>query len=65
VVEIGVLQEVLIERQRCRGLVSNIYKGKICRILPGMQAVFVDIGLDKAAFLHVSDLAASRSRTRP
>ena len=58
VVENGVLQEVLIERQRRRGLVGNIYKGKICRILPGMQAVFVDIGLDKAAFLHVSDLSA-------
>ncbi len=55
-VENGVLQEVMIERARRRGLVSNVYKGKICRILPGMQAAFVDIGLDKAAFLHVSDL---------
>jgi ribonuclease G len=57
IVENGVLQEVLIERSRRRGLVGNIYKGKICRILPGMQAAFVDIGLDKAAFLHISDLA--------
>jgi ribonuclease G len=56
IIENGVLQEVLIERTRRRGLVSNIYKGKICRILPGMQAAFVDIGLEKAAFLHVSDL---------
>ena len=58
IVENGVLQEVLIERMRRRGLVGNIYKGKISRILPGMQAAFVDIGLDKAAFLHLSDLCA-------
>ncbi|SMF94030.1 ribonuclease G [Methylomagnum ishizawai] len=59
IVENGVLQEVLIERQRRRGLVGNIYKGKICRILPGMQAAFVDIGLERAAFLHISDLNAA------
>lgn len=58
IVENGVLQEVLIERARSRGLLGNIYKGKICRILPGMQAVFVDIGLERAAFLHISDLSA-------
>jgi len=57
IVENGVLQEVLIERMRKRGLVGNIYKGRICRVLPGMQAVFVDIGLERAAFLHVSDLS--------
>ncbi|MGI9212085.1 MAG: ribonuclease G, partial [Methylococcaceae bacterium] len=50
--------EVLIERSRNRGRVGNIYKGKICRILPGMQAAFVDIGLEKSAFLHVSDLSS-------
>ena len=55
-VENGVLQEVLIERARRRGLVGNIYKGKVCRILPGMQAAFVDIGLDRAAFLHESNI---------
>jgi ribonuclease G len=59
IVENGVLQEVLIERLRRRGLVGNIYKGRICRVLPGMQAVFVDIGLERAAFLHVSDLNAA------
>ncbi|MGX2039510.1 ribonuclease G [Methylocaldum sp. MU1018] len=58
IVENGVLQEVLIERTRRRGLVGNIYKGRICRVLPGMQAVFVDIGLERAAFLHISDLGA-------
>lgn len=55
-VEHGVLQEVNIERRMKRGLVGNIYKGKISRVLPGMQAAFVDIGLDKAAFLHASDI---------
>jgi ribonuclease G len=56
VVENGVLQEVHIERAGHRGIAGNIYKGKICRILPGMQAAFVDIGLDRAAFLQVSDI---------
>ncbi len=57
VVENGVLQEVIIERERRRGLVGNIYKGKVSRVLPGMQAAFVDIGLERAAFLHASDIA--------
>ncbi|MGH8553499.1 MAG: S1 RNA-binding domain-containing protein, partial [Methylococcales bacterium] len=55
VVENGVVQEVIIERTRKKGLVGNIYKGEVCRVLPGMQAAFVDIGLEKAAFLHLSD----------
>ena len=58
VIENGVLQEVIIERTRERGLVGNIYKGEVCRVLPGMQAAFVDIGLPKAAFIHLSDLCA-------
>ena len=57
VVENGVLQEVFIERSNRRGLVGNIYKGKVCRVLPGMQAAFVDIGLERAAFLHAADIA--------
>lgn len=56
VIENGVLQELVIERTRQRGLVGNIYKGEVCRVLPGMQAAFVDIGLSRAAFLHLSDL---------
>jgi ribonuclease G len=56
VVENGVLQEVHIERARARGIVGNIYKGKVCRVLPGMQAAFVDIGLERAAFLQASDM---------
>ena len=59
VVENGVLQEVFIERARRRGLVGNIYKGVVRRVLPGMQAAFVDIGLERAAFLHASDIAVS------
>jgi len=56
IVENGTLQEVSIERQTSRGIVGNIYKGKVNRVLPGMEAAFVDIGLDKAGFLHVSDI---------
>ena len=60
--ENGVLQEVYIERSVRRGLNSNIYKGRVLRVLPGMQAAFVDIGLERTAFLHASDIAASRSQ---
>ncbi len=59
VVENGVLQEIYIERTRKRGLVGNIYKGRVVRVLPGMEAAFVDVGLERAAFLHVSDIQAS------
>jgi ribonuclease G len=52
------LIEILIERARDRGVAGNIYKGRVTRVLPGMQAAFVDIGLEKAAFLHASDLDA-------
>src|SRR5690606_10625404 len=56
IVENGVLQELLVERASKVGLVGNIYKGKVARVLPGMQAAFVDIGLEKAAFLHLNDI---------
>jgi ribonuclease G len=56
VVENGVLQEVHIERATRRGLISNIYKGRVSRVLPGMQAAFIDIGLERTAFLHASDI---------
>ena len=58
-IESGVLQEIFIERANRRGLVGNIYNGRVCRVLPGMQAAFVDIGLERAAFLHASDIAAA------
>jgi ribonuclease G len=53
----GVVQEVYIERASRRGLVSNLYKGRVSRVLPGMQAAFVDIGLERTAFLHAADIA--------
>ncbi|HET6432303.1 ribonuclease G [Dyella sp.] len=56
VVENGMLQEVHVERASRRGYVGNIYKGRVQRVMPGMQAVFVEIGLDRAAFLHASDI---------
>ena len=52
----GILQEIHIERHTKLGLVGNIYRGKVSRVLPGMQAAFVDIGFDKSAFLHASDI---------
>jgi ribonuclease G len=63
VVENGVLQEVFIERSEHRGLVGNIYKGKVCRVLPGMQAAFVEIGLSRAAFLHASDISIPKGQS--
>jgi ribonuclease G len=56
IVENGLLQEVHIERASKRGLVGNIYRGEVSRILPGMQAAFVDIGLERTAFLHAADI---------
>src|SRR2546425_868460 len=49
------LVEFYIERHRSQGIVGNIYKGKVTKVLPGMQSAFVDIGLDRDAFLYVSD----------
>ncbi|OYQ72559.1 ribonuclease G [Wohlfahrtiimonas sp. G9077] len=57
----GVLQEILIERTDRNLLVGNIYKGKVVRVLPGMEAAFVDIGLERAAFLHVNDIHTVRN----
>ena len=56
VVENGVLQDVYIERTRSKGYVGNIYKGKVVRVLPGMQAAFVDIGQERAGFIHAADI---------
>ena len=60
------LTEIFVERHRHRGVVGNVYKGRVTRVLPGMQAAFVDIGLERDAFLYVSDVAdgaAERSRS--
>jgi ribonuclease G len=56
ILENGLLQEVHIERANRRGLVGNIYRGRVNRILPGMQAAFIDIGLERTAFLHAQDI---------
>ena len=56
VVEHGAVQELHVERALERGLVGNVYLGKVVRVLPGMQSAFIDIGLERAAFLHVADL---------
>ncbi len=63
VVEGGAVQELHIERALERGLVGNIYMGKVARVLPGMQSAFIDIGLSKAAFLHVADLMPPHGTT--
>ncbi len=55
-VENGAVQELHVERTLERGLVGNIYSGKVVRVLPGMQSAFIDIGLERAAFLHVADV---------
>ena len=60
VMHLGVVQELHIERSSQRGLVGNIYFGKVCRVLPGMQSAFIDIGLERAAFLHVADIWEER-----
>jgi ribonuclease G len=59
VVENGMLQEVQLERASRRGYVGNIYKGRVLRVMPGMQAAFVDVGLQRGAFLHASDIVRS------
>ena len=56
VVENGAVQELHVERTLERGIVGNIYAGKVARVLPGMQSAFIDIGLERAAFLHVADV---------
>jgi len=58
----GVVQELLIERAASRGLVGNIYVGRVARVLPGMQSAFVEVGLERAAFLHVADIWDQRDR---
>ena len=56
----GVVQELHIERTATRGMVGNVYAGRVARVLPGMQSAFIDIGLERAAFLHVADIWEAR-----
>jgi len=62
VVEQGMVQEIVIERASHRGLVGNVYLGRVIRVLPGMQACFVDVGLERSAFLHAKDLVVDDAR---
>ncbi len=64
IVENGAVQELHVERALERGLVGNIYTGRVARVLPGMQSAFVDIGLERAAFLHVADVHVSGAPAR-
>jgi ribonuclease G len=64
IVEHGAVQELHVERSLERGLVSNVYLGRVARVLPGMQSTFIDIGLERAAFLHVADLLPSAAGVR-
>jgi len=61
----GVVQELLVERSSGRGLVGNIYMGRVARVLPGMQSAFIDVGLERAAFLHVADIWENREEAKP
>ncbi|EGF31035.1 Ribonuclease E [Oxalobacteraceae bacterium IMCC9480] len=61
----GAVQELHIERTLSRGMAGNIYLGKVARVLPGMQSAFIDIGLERAAFLHVADIWEARSHDGP
>ena len=60
VVASGVVQELHVERAATRGLVGNIYMGRVVRVLPGMQSAFIEVGLERAAFLHVADIWEER-----
>src|SRR4051812_42450718 len=63
VMSAGVVQELLVERSAGRGLVGNVYMGRVARVLPGMQSAFVEIGLERAAFLHVADIWDPRKQS--
>lgn len=65
VIDQGTVQELHIERTTNRGLVGNIYLGKVVRVLPGMQSAFVDVGLERTAFLHVADIYEPRVNGDP
>ncbi|MFT3721364.1 MAG: ribonuclease G [Pseudorhodoferax sp.] len=64
IVEHGAVQELHLERTLERGLVGNVYLGRVARVLPGMQSTFIDIGLERAAFLHVADLVPGAGAVR-
>ncbi len=65
VMQQGIVQDLHIERSRSRGIVSNVYLGKVKRVLPGMQSAFIDIGMERSAFLHVADIWENTADPKP
>ncbi len=65
VMQLGVVQDLHIERSTSRGIVSNVYLGKVKRVLPGMQSAFIDIGMERSAFLHVADIWENTADPKP
>ena len=65
IVSEGATQELHIERSQTRGLAGNVYLGRVVRVLPGMQSAFVDIGLERAAFLHIDDILEAHQTETP
>lgn len=65
VMQLGVVQDLHIERSSSRGIVSNVYLGTVKRVLPGMQSAFIDIGLERSAFLHVADIWENNADPKP
>jgi ribonuclease G len=65
VMQLGVVQDLHIERGSNRGIVSNVYLGKVKRVLPGMQSAFIDIGMERSAFLHVADIWENNADPKP
>src|SRR3979490_1266066 len=59
ILEDDLVAEVFVERERQRGVVGNVYKGRVSKVLPGMQSSFIDIGLERDGFLYVADVLAS------
>ncbi|MBT5558420.1 MAG: S1 RNA-binding domain-containing protein, partial [Proteobacteria bacterium] len=60
VIENGMLQELYLEREATRGILGNIYVGRVARVMSGMQAAFIDVGIERTGFLHVKDLMVAR-----
>ena len=60
----GAVQELQIERTRQRGIVGNIYLAKVVRVLPGMQSAFIDVGLERTAFMHVADITQNNPQAQ-
>lgn len=63
ILEDGILKDILVERMCARGLVGNVYYGQVVRVLPGMQSAFLNVGLERTAFLHIAEIEGARTET--